>query len=173
MSDKKTEPHLQDRMIRAYDQMMEQAKKALEQAREGNIPPLQELLDTARDKTVELGELTMEEAQKVSDYLKRDLEDAAKNWQENQRQLSEWLHFDMELVENRLRDMFALMVDHTQQTLDSFAEQANAIGWHTGEIVGPGTLICDNCGEELHFHQTGRIPPCPKCHHTVFRRMRE
>ncbi len=173
MNEKKTEPDLQERMARAYDQMMEQAKKALEHAREGHIPSLQELLDAARDKTVELGELTMEEAQKVSDYLKRDLEDAAKNWQENQQQLSEWLRFDMELVEDRLRDMFAMMVDHTQQTLEQFAEQANAVGWHTGEIVGPGTLICEHCGEELHFHKTGHIPPCPKCHQTVFRRVRE
>ncbi len=173
MSDRKTDTDLQDRLIQAYDQMMEQAKKTLEHAREGHMPPLQELLDSARDKAVELGELTMEEAQKVSDYLKRDLEDAARSWQENQKQLSDWLHFDMELVEDRLRDMFALMVDHTRQTLAGFAEQANAIGWHTGEITGPGTLVCDACGEELHFHKTGRIPPCPKCHHTVFKRLRE
>jgi len=173
MTPNKSDQDIQDRLIQAYDRMMEQAKKALEQTREGHVPSLQELLDTARDKSVELGELTMEEAQKVSDYLKRDLEDAARNWQENQRQLSEWLHFDMQLVEDKLRDIFALMVDHTQQTLDRFAKQANAVGWHTGEIVGPGTLTCNACGEELHFHKTGRIPPCPKCAQTAFKRVPE
>ncbi|WP_455234152.1 zinc ribbon-containing protein [Thiogranum longum] len=24
----------------------------------------------------------------------------------------------------------------------------------------------------MHFHKPGRIPPCPKCHATVFRRGR-
>ncbi len=41
---------------------------------------------------------------------------------------------------------------------------------HTGEIIGAGTLVCDQCGEKLHFHKAGKIPPCPKCHGTTFHR---
>ena len=52
-------------------------------------------------------------------------------------------------------------------------EQAELAGYHTGEITGPGTLVCDNCGEELHFHKPSRIPPCPKCKGTSFHRKRE
>ncbi|MDH5595020.1 MAG: zinc ribbon-containing protein, partial [Gammaproteobacteria bacterium] len=43
--------------------------------------------------------------------------------------------------------------------------------WHTGEVVGVGTLRCKACGELLHFHATGHIPPCPKCQKTVFNRV--
>ena len=43
--------------------------------------------------------------------------------------------------------------------------------YHTGEIAGFGTLICDECGEKLHFHKAGHIPPCPKCHKTSFHRI--
>ncbi|MBI3773498.1 MAG: hypothetical protein HY272_12460 [Gammaproteobacteria bacterium] len=35
--------------------------------------------------------------------------------------------------------------------------------YHTGEITGPGTLICEGCGEHVQFHHPGLIPPCPKC----------
>ncbi|MCK5669240.1 MAG: hypothetical protein KAI15_09155, partial [Gammaproteobacteria bacterium] len=41
----------------------------------------------------------------------------------------------------------------------------------TGEIAGFGTLVCDECGEKLHFHKSGHIPPCPKCHKTSFHRI--
>jgi len=43
--------------------------------------------------------------------------------------------------------------------------------YKTGEIAGFGTLICDRCGEKLHFHKAARIPPCPGCHETAFHRI--
>jgi hypothetical protein len=42
--------------------------------------------------------------------------------------------------------------------------------YRTGEITGPGTLVCDNCEERLHFHKAGHIPPCPKCHGVIYHR---
>ena len=32
-------------------------------------------------------------------------------------------------------------------------------------------LVCTVCGAETHMHRTGRIPPCPKCHATSFKRL--
>jgi len=42
--------------------------------------------------------------------------------------------------------------------------------YRTGEMTGPGTLVCDKCEEHLHFHKVGHIPPCPKCHAVNFHR---
>ena len=51
------------------------------------------------------------------------------------------------------------------------AEQARrAQFYRTGEVTGPGTLVCDSCGESLRFHATGYIPGCPACGHTVYHR---
>ena len=51
------------------------------------------------------------------------------------------------------------------------AEQAReASFYHTGEVTGPGTLVCAECGKELHFHKAGHIPPCPGCRGTRYRR---
>ena len=68
-------------------------------------------------------------------------------------------------------DMFAKVADRTRLELDRFADNARAASlYHTGEVTGPGTLVCAGCGKELHFHKAGRIPPCPKCHGTEYRR---
>jgi Zn finger protein HypA/HybF involved in hydrogenase expression len=41
--------------------------------------------------------------------------------------------------------------------------------YKTGEVAGPGTLSCKECGAEMKLTTSVRIPPCPKCHKTVFR----
>ena len=170
---KPSEQEIQERLVEAYDQMLGRAKKTLEHVREDGIRSLKHELAAARDKAVELGELTRTEAQNISRYLQRDLEDAAQFLDRNREELSAWLQFDIELLEQQLADVFPSMVDHTREALDQFAAQADAAGWKTGEVVGPGTLHCENCGQQMHFHKTGHIPPCPKCRHTHYSRTRE
>ncbi|MES9926605.1 MAG: hypothetical protein ABW158_00685, partial [Candidatus Thiodiazotropha sp. 6PDIVS] len=46
----------------------------------------------------------------------------------------------------------------------------NASLYHTGEVTGPGTLVCAQCGKEMHFKKTGHIPPCSGCKGTDFQR---
>lgn len=169
MADDKTQGD--DRLVAAYDRMMERARDLLHKAREGALPSLQQRLEEARDKAVELGELTREEAQSVADHLRRDLRDAAEHMESTEKELGDWLRFDLELIEDRIAELFSHMVDHTRAELDRLALEAEIRGWHSGEISGPGTLYCANCGQELHFHATGRIPPCPSCHATAFHRL--
>ena len=82
--------------------------------------------------------------------------------------------FDVEQIESRILESLSLLVDTTKVDLAEFAEQATLFGeWHTGEVTGPGTLVCSACGEELHFHKTGHIPPCPKCTETKYHRRKD
>jgi polyhydroxyalkanoate synthesis regulator phasin len=164
---------LRERLVKAYDQMMDHATSALEHARSDTVPGIKNLLEAARDKTVEMGDLTREEADKVIGYIHRDLEHAAEYMEENRRELSDWLRFDIQLLEQRVAKVFGRMVDHTREILDEFAVRADSAGWKTGEVVGPGTLHCKNCRQVLHFHKTGHIPPCPKCKHTLYEREHE
>ncbi len=168
MTDQNTEKH-----VHAYDRMLENVKEFMGQSEKGVLPKLQHGLEYARDKAVELGELTLEEADKISDYLKRDVEDAANYLGEQGDELKDWLRLDILMVENKLLELFSQVVDHTRLDLDRLAMEANAAGWRTGEITGIGVLECSECGEKLHFHKSGRIPPCPKCSHTAFQRISE
>lgn len=162
----------QHRLVHGYERMMERAKAVLSQAKKGTIPNLRQLIDHGEEKAVELGELTKEEAEKIGNYLHRDLYDAAHYLSYTGRSLADWLNFDLDLVEAELMDIFSAMVDHTRLELDQIAERARrSEELHTGEVTGPGTLRCLQCDEELHFRTTGHIPPCPKCHSSEFRRL--
>lgn len=159
---------LTGKLTEAYNLMLERSREAMDKAGKG----LREGVDTAMERATELGELTREEAELVSIYVMRDLEDAAEFINKEGQELRDWLKFDLELVERSLLDIFAQMVDHTREELTKLQIRATALGeWKSGEIASIGTLQCKSCGELLHFHKTGHIPPCPKCHGTTFRRI--
>ena len=161
-----------ERLTAAYEQMLKRVNSAIEHAEESTIPTLKHNIEQAREKAVELGELTREEAEKVAGYIERDMEDVAHFMSETGEQLSDWWQFESELIEDRLLDAFSNVADQTSLQLAKLAEQAKQASlYHTGEVTGPGTLVCTKCGKEIHFHKAGHIPPCPKCRHTEYRRV--
>lgn len=155
----------------AYDKMMERVHTLLHDAEEQALPTLQRNIDKATQQAIELKEMTSDEAEKVAMYVKRDLHDAAEYLESSGQDFRTWLNFDLELVEQRMFDIFASVADKTSLELSKLASQAKrASEYHTGEITGIGTLSCEACGSEIHFKKTSRIPPCPKCHQTTFKR---
>lgn len=160
-----------DRLVNAYEKMLEQVDGMLDTAEKTTLPMLHKNIDTARDKMVEMGELTREEGEKIATYLERDMKDAAHFLTETGEEFRHWFKFDVELIEARVMALFAKVADKTRVEMERFTHQMKeASMYHTGEITGPGTLICTKCGKELHFHKTGHIPPCGKCHATEFQR---
>jgi hypothetical protein len=160
-----------DRMVAAYDRMLKQAQEGISGAHKETVPRLRELLDKTRDHMVELGELTREEATRVAAYVERDIKDLAAYIADAGSGLREWWRFDLRVMEERMLEVFSSVADQTSLQLREWAEQARrAPAYRTGEITGPGTLNCETCGEELNFLKAGRIPPCPKCGGTGYRR---
>ncbi len=163
--------HDQQRLTELYDTLMEKAHEVMERGQESG-ETLVKALKYAVDTVVEMGEYTREEAQRASDFLQRDLQDAGSYFQRTRKEFADWLHMDMELIEWTLIDMFMSVADRTRVELAKLSEQAEqASHYRTGETTGPGTLVCDNCGEKLHFKHSAHIPPCPKCHKSDFSRV--
>lgn len=162
-----------EKAVHAYNRMMERVKGLLEKTEKKTLAALQHSIELAKDKAVELGELSREEAERVGAYLRRDLEDAGEYLADTGEELSSWLHFDLELVEARLWEMFTAAADQTKLAFLELARRAQrASEFHTGELTTVGSLQCSACGELLHFHTTAHIPPCPRCRQTVFVRRR-
>lgn len=163
------------RLTEAYHHMMKRVKAhldELEQAEKDFLPNLQQSIEHAAERSVELGELTREEAQLIGRYLKRDVEDAGHYLAKTGHDLREWLRFDLELIEERLLDLFDSAADKTRLQMLAFKETLEqASHYQTGEITGPGTLQCDNCGEQLAFYTVAPIPACPNCAGTTFSRL--
>jgi len=150
----------------AYKELLE---KALRKARQtGTL--LHHAISDLRSDVTAMGKIGENEVVQVEQYLKRDLTNAAQYLGKTGKELTDWLGFDATLVEQAFWRMFSDGANKTTAELLKIKIQADAAGYHTGELAGLGTLVCDHCGKTLHFHKPGHIPPCPNCTGTHFRR---
>ncbi len=158
----------ENKHISAYDNMI----KHLHDALADTSKSLSHGLETAKEKTSELGGLTQEEINKISDFVKRDVEDAAYTITEKSHDsLSDWLKFDIELIENFALEAFMDVADKTRIQLAELEQRARAADtYRAGEITGPGTLVCTQCTKTIHFKTTSKIPECPDCGNKTFQR---
>lgn len=158
-----------DKLVASYEQMLERIRQTLDKTEK----TLEHALSDARETAIELGELTRDEAEQVAAYVKRDLQDMAQYLEERGQDLDTWFHIDLELIEARLKELIFSVADPTRVGWAEMSTRANeGERYHTGEVSGPGTLQCVACGKQIEFHAAGRIPPCPQCHATEFRRLR-
>lgn len=161
----------EEKFTAAYDKMIERINHFFDDTDTSGIPTLKQRIELAKLRAIELREMTADEAEKIAYYVERDLRDAADYLETTGKEFSTWFNFDLQLIEERLFELFASVADRTRLELSQLATQARmSQHYHTGEITGIGTIICNACATEIHFKRTGRIPPCPKCHHTVFKR---
>jgi len=166
-----THDNKQEHLVPAYQKMMDRVDENYKQPSTTD-KTLHQRIDDAIDKAIELEELTGEEAKRIGNYLRRDLQDAGEFIVTTEQAFADWVRFDLELIEERLLEMFSLMVDQAQLELENLAETARqATEWHSGEIAGIGTLDCESCGKALHFYKPDFIPACPNCGATRFRRV--
>lgn len=160
-----------DVLGKVYEKMYESIASEFTKAEHKTADLLHKLIEEAAEKASELGEISREDIDKVSEYLKRDISDAANYLSETGKEFKDWLGFETTLLETEITDQMLEAADPTTVELLKLKMDAKlASTYHTGQITGPGTLICDACGEKLHFYKAGKIPPCPKCHGTSFHR---
>lgn len=159
-------------LVTAYRHMMTRIHEAM--AADAHQPhrALQTYIDEAIEKAVTLEELSREQAETLGRYLQRDLQDAAEHLVETESELAQWLRFDIELIEQRLWEMFASVADKTRLELLQLEERAQQDSrYYSGEITGPGALQCVECGVPIYFYEAAVIPVCPACEATEFTRV--
>ncbi len=152
----------------AYELLLE---NVLKKAKQSGVA-MHKIMAAVRGDTVAVHKLSDEEAIKLEAYMQRDLVDAAQYLDKTGNTLEEWLGFDAALIKREFWEYFAEAADQTTIELNQLTRQAQDAGYHSGELVGLGTLVCDQCGEKMHFHKPARIPSCPKCNHEHFHRQR-
>ncbi|MDD5276554.1 MAG: zinc ribbon-containing protein [Methylovulum sp.] len=158
-----------NKLIAAYSQLLEHLHETMEET----LHSFAEALEISKEKTSKTSDLTDEELDKVSGYVKRDIEHAAHGLsdKEDNDSLAEWFKFDVELIENFTLDAFLSVADKTRIELAKLQQLAETHTYHSGEITSPGTFICDACGKEIAFKTPSEIPVCPKCNATTFVRI--
>lgn len=159
-----------DKLLQAFNQMVDDLHSAIEKAEEKMAPTLDEMISNAEKMSKKLYALTQDEIQAVSQHVKRDIAHAKEYLQAEGHELNQWLKFDIKQVEDKFADFLSQAADKNWLDFHAFkASQKNTL-YRTGEICGPGTLRCLECGQEMKITKNTRIPPCPKCHKTEFER---
>jgi hypothetical protein len=158
-----------NKLVAAYSDFM----KHLHETMEETLHSFAEALEISKEKTAKTSDLSSDELDKVSGFVKRDVEHAAQrlSTEEDKDSLSEWLKFDIELIENFALDAFLSVADKTRLELAKLEQEAEAHTYHSGDITVPGTFVCDDCGKEIAFKTASEIPECPQCHGKTFIRI--
>ncbi len=153
-------------MGEAYRELLE---KALHKARQTGSS-LYHLLGGGTDAPAPGPGQDGHEVAELERYVRRDLTDSARYRHATGKGLGDWLGFDVALIEGAFWKLFSEAADQTLLALHQIRLQADVSEYHTGEMIGLGTLVCDRCNEHLRFSKVGHIPPCPRCGGTRFHR---
>ena len=135
--------------------LLEEGKKTFEEA-----------LRKAKEELSAAGDFSREQADKLGEYVRRDLKENADKAKEAVIKAVE-----PQRLAAGVQSAFTRILTSTAETLTELAEKSEkSLEFKTGEITSPGTLTCKDCDAEMHMTKTTRIPPCPKCHKTIFRK---
>lgn len=163
MTDKKNPEENED--VRLYQRMADRAAELIGEGRK----TIDEALKKASEEISAGGEYTREQAEKIGNYLRRDLAEVgnkvkqARNTVINAAEphrLAAGVQSGLARLLHTAADLLTEVADRSEKVLE----------FHTGEVTSPGTLTCKGCGKEMSLKATVRIPPCPSCHKTVFRK---
>ena len=102
----------------AYELMLEESIQDLHKIEDKSAPVIHDLIANAKERLSAAGELSHEEAERIGEYLERDLVDVGRYLAETGRELKDWLGFETALIE----DEFLLMLQQAaDQTLRDIA----------------------------------------------------
>jgi len=160
--------HMDDEAIEAdqYDQLAASFVEFFESGAEKSAAFAQTALEKARKNLTSAGAFSEEQGQKLKKFMERDFTHMASEMRDEARE---------KLDPNRLGagalSSIAGLLRGAGSVLSDVANRADKnLKCRSGEVTSAGTLICIACGHEIHKKKTGRVPPCPKCHATEFKK---
>lgn len=155
-----------DKETDQYDEMAAKFKELFEAGAEKSSEFAQVAMEKARVQLTAAGKVTEEQGQKLKGFLEKDFGQIV----DTVRDEAKVKLNPSRLGTGALSSLSSLM-EMAGSALTSAASRAQAsLSCRSGEITAAGTLTCVACKHEMHFKKTGRIPPCPKCHKTEFKK---
>jgi predicted phage gp36 major capsid-like protein len=151
--------------VRFYEKLAARTADLLESGRKN----FDEALKKAGEELAAASNFSREQAEKIGGYVRRDFTQFAE--QADKARTAVKQAADPQRVAAGMQSTLSRILRSAAETLSELAAKTEKQLEHrTGEVTSPGTLTCRGCGAEMHFTATVRIPPCPKCHQTLFRK---
>ncbi|EFT5804905.1 zinc ribbon-containing protein [Salmonella enterica] len=146
---------------RDIDALVEQARQRVMQTGELTRTEVDELTRAVR-RDLEEGELTRTEVDELTRAVRRDLEEFAMSYEDS---------VFLRVIKESLWQELADITDKTQLEWREVFQDLNHHGvYHSGEVVGLGNLVCEKCHYHLAVYTPDVLPRCPKCGHDQFQR---
>ena len=147
-----------------YDALAARAKEIFESGAERTSEFAQAAIETAREQLTAAGTFTEEQGQRLKTFLEHDISRMAASVRHEAKTRLDPARLGVGALASLTSVMKA-----AGSAISELAEKAGKpLNCRSGEITSAGTLTCKNCGHEMHFRKTGRIPPCANCQHTEF-----
>ncbi|HKI99330.1 MAG TPA: hypothetical protein VKB51_12730 [bacterium] len=149
-----------------YEKMSGIFRDSLERAGTFSEEAFERALRESREWASKFRENYAEDISRVAEFIRRDWHAAIRFTQEQYRR-----NFDLDRLQAGAMGVLSRLAQSAGAQLETFAGKINdRLTYKTGEIAGAGSLQCTKCEQVLSFDKATRIPPCPKCHGTQFRR---
>jgi len=152
----------QESEVGLYEKLTARTSEILEDGRK----TLDEALKKAKDEMTRAGDFSKEQVDRVGEFVRRDIIESAGKAVEAVKNA-----VDPQRLSAGIQDFIARILTSTADAISGLAQKTEENLEHkTGEPTSAGTLTCKECGAQMHLKHASRIPPCPKCHKTVFRK---
>lgn len=180
--------------LAAYEKLRQRVSKTFSELNEKiNGKTINQAIDKATADLKELGEHSKEAIGKASAALKKDIASTAEHLkpkvdeakESTRKQFEDWLdkggalwHDIAQEAEHAFeysRDKGGAFMLNVARGLSEWSQHIGekldtSLKYKTGEITHGGEFVCTSCQGTIHLKHPGRIPPCPKCTKTEFRR---
>jgi len=155
---------LADEAAGHYDELADRAREIFEASAEKTQEFIQSSMETAREQLTAAGTFTEDQGQRLKSFLEHDLSRMAESMRDEAKSRLN----PSRLTVGAMASLSAVMKAAGSAINDLASKADQGLHCRSGEITSAGTLTCIQCGKEMHFKKTGRIPPCTECHHTEF-----
>lgn len=183
-----------DEELAAYEKLRQRTIKAFGELHDRiNGATISQAIDKATSELKEAGGHSMEVIGKASAALKKDIASSTEHLrpkvdevtEETRKQFDHWfdkggalwhdIAQEAEYAYALSRDKGGAFLVNVTRGLSEWSQTVgkkveSSLKYKTGEITHGGEFICTGCKGKVHLKHPGRLPPCPKCTKTEFRR---
>ncbi len=194
MVQEKKEDKVTEEVLAAYEKLRKRVSKTFGELNEKiNTDSISQAMDKAIAEVKELGEHSKDAISRAGDTLKKDIassvnqikpkveediEETRKDfnklhnkggalWREISKEAEHIKEVSLDKSGAFLRNVSKGLSEWSKSLSDKLD---SSLSYKTGEVTHGGQFTCTSCGAEINLKNPGRLPPCPKCSKTDFRR---
>ena len=150
-----------------YEKLARRAKELMAGAKEKTAGTVDAAIKKAKEEMVAAGDFSHEQGERIKTFLERDLKTTGVYASKAGEAAKEAL--EPHRVAAGLQSTLATILETVGEAFEEWGKKLDSnLDFKTGEMTTPGSLTCKGCGEKIRMHETGHIPPCPKCTGTAF-----